>query len=87
MMVGGSVYALFIAQLLILNDILLYSASALLGVGAALIWTGQVISTVLWIRIRTFWLDPNPKEKFGLGFGSRHFCKIKKCEKSQITNT
>jgi hypothetical protein len=42
MMVGALAYALFIAQLLILNNILLYSASALLGVGAALIWTGQV---------------------------------------------
>jgi hypothetical protein len=29
-------------------------------------------------EIRTFWLDPNPKKKFGLGygFGSRHCCKI-----------
>jgi hypothetical protein len=43
MMIGGTTYALFIAQLLILNDIVLYAASALLGVGAALIWTGQVL--------------------------------------------
>ena len=41
MIVGATTYALFIAQLLILNTILLYAASALLGVGAAIIWTAQ----------------------------------------------
>jgi hypothetical protein len=44
MMVGALTYALFIAQLMVLNNIFLYTASALLGVGAALIWTGQVRS-------------------------------------------
>ena len=43
MIVGAVAYGLFIAQLLILNDILLYVSSALLGVGAAIIWTAQVI--------------------------------------------
>jgi len=41
MIVGATTYGLFIAQLLVLNTILLYAASALLGVGAAIIWTAQ----------------------------------------------
>ena len=42
-MIAGSVtYALFIASFFYLMDELLYSASALLGFGAALIWTAQV---------------------------------------------
>ena len=44
MIVGAVAYGIFIAQLLILNDILLYVTSALLGVGAAIIWTAQVSS-------------------------------------------
>jgi hypothetical protein len=45
---------------------------------------------VLWTefeRIRIFWLDPNPKKKFGFRFEfwSRHCCKIQIfCEKSHI---
>lgn len=36
----------FIAQLLILNVYLLYTMSAVLGIGAALIWTAQVSGTI-----------------------------------------
>ena len=39
---GGICYALFIAQLTYPNNYLLYFASALIGVGAALIWVAQV---------------------------------------------
>ena len=42
--VGGVCYALFIAQLIYPNNILLYGASALVGIGAALIWVAQVIT-------------------------------------------
>ena len=42
MIVGALTYAAFIAQLLILNAVLLYVMSAVLGVGAAIIWTAQV---------------------------------------------
>ena len=42
MIVGAIAYAGFIAQLLILNVYLLYTMSAILGIGAALIWTAQV---------------------------------------------
>lgn len=38
---GGICYALFIAQLMYPNNILLYGASALIGFGAAMIWTAQ----------------------------------------------
>jgi len=41
MIVGALTYAAFIAQLLILNAILLYVMSAVLGIGAAIIWTAQ----------------------------------------------
>jgi len=41
MIVGALTYAAFIAQLLILNAVLLYVMSAVLGVGAAIIWTAQ----------------------------------------------
>ncbi len=58
MMVGALAYALFIAQLLILNNILLYSASALLGVGAALIWTGQVGPKLMRLRSGSGLPDP-----------------------------
>jgi hypothetical protein len=37
-------------------------------------------------RIHIFWLDPNPKKKFGFGFGSRHCCKIKSFEKNRRSN-
>jgi hypothetical protein len=35
--------------------------------------------------IRMFWLDPNLKKKFGLGyrFGFRHCCRMKICVKNQ----
>ena len=39
---GGICYAAFIAQLIYPNDILLYGCSALIGLGAALIWVAQV---------------------------------------------
>jgi hypothetical protein len=42
MFVGAVIYALFVATFFQLNNGLLYSASALLGLGAALIWTAQV---------------------------------------------
>ena len=42
MIMGAVTYALFIASFFLLRDALLYSASALLGIGAALIWTAQV---------------------------------------------
>lgn len=38
---GGICYAAFIAQLIYPNDILLYGCSALIGLGAALIWVAQ----------------------------------------------
>ena len=38
---GGICYALFIAQLTYPNDIMLYGASALIGLGAAMIWVAQ----------------------------------------------
>ena len=41
MFVGAATFALFKAQLLLLNTELLYAASALLGVGAAILWTAQ----------------------------------------------
>lgn len=41
MIVGASVYVVYLVQLQLLNDILLYSVSALLGLGAALLWTAQ----------------------------------------------
>ena len=43
MIIGALAYVGFIAQLLILNEWLLYLMSALLGIGAALIWTAQVL--------------------------------------------
>ena len=39
--VGGLSFVGFIAQLLFPNEILLYTFSALLGLGSALIWIGQ----------------------------------------------
>jgi hypothetical protein len=38
---GGVCYALFIAQLIYPNNILLYGASALIGLGAAMLWIAQ----------------------------------------------
>lgn len=38
---GGVAYAAFIAQITYPNNILLYGASALIGVGAAMIWIAQ----------------------------------------------
>jgi hypothetical protein len=35
--------------------------------------------------IRMFWLDPNPKKKFGYGF--RHYCRLKIFVKKQKSNT
>jgi hypothetical protein len=37
--------------------------------------------------IRMFWLDPNPKNKFGYGFGFRHCCRMKIFVKNQKSNT
>jgi hypothetical protein len=42
MFAGASVYVMYLAQILVLRDELLYAASALLGLGAALLWTAQV---------------------------------------------
>ena len=42
MFAGASLYVLYLGQLLVLTDWLLYAASALLGLGAALLWTAQV---------------------------------------------
>ncbi len=42
MLAGASVYVMYLAQILVLRDELLYAASALLGLGAALLWTAQV---------------------------------------------
>jgi hypothetical protein len=36
-------------------------------------------------RIRKFWLNPNPKKKFG--FGSRHCCRVKICVKNRRSDT
>jgi len=44
--IGGVTYALFIAQLIYPNNILLYGASAIIGVGAAIIWTAQVFANI-----------------------------------------
>ncbi len=44
MAVGAFTYAAFIASFFYLNDILLYTASGVIGVGAALLWTAQVKS-------------------------------------------
>ncbi len=44
--IGGITYALFIAQLIYPNNILLYGASAIIGVGAAIIWTAQVFANI-----------------------------------------
>ena len=41
MITGGIFYSTFIGQFLYPNDYLLYGSSALLGLGAALLWTGQ----------------------------------------------
>ena len=38
---GGVCYALFIAQLTYPNNVMLYGASALIGLGAAMIWVAQ----------------------------------------------
>ena len=43
LVIGAVTYALFIASFFYLSNAMLYSASALIGVGAALIWTGQVL--------------------------------------------
>ncbi len=42
MIVGSSFYVLYLVQLQILNDALLYTASAFIGLGAALLWTAEV---------------------------------------------
>ena len=41
LILGGVCYACFIAQLMKPNNALLYSASALIGIGAAMIWVAQ----------------------------------------------
>jgi len=42
MVIGGIMYATYIATYFYLHDALLYTGSAILGVGAAFIWTAQV---------------------------------------------
>jgi hypothetical protein len=42
MVSGACLYVLYLGQLLVLHQALLYAASALLGLGAALLWTAQV---------------------------------------------
>lgn len=42
MFIGALCYAAYIATFFYLNDYLLYSGSAVIGFGAALIWTAQV---------------------------------------------
>ena len=51
MLVGVVPYAVLIAQLFIFNTILLYVTSAMLGLGAALLWTAQVFFYDLMIDI------------------------------------
>src|SRR3989344_2174436 len=41
MLVGSTIYSLFILSLLSKNILLVYFASSLLGIAAALLWTGQ----------------------------------------------
>ncbi len=49
-LVSGSVfYVLFIAQFWRPTNFFLYGASALLGVGAALVWTAQVMMTIFFL--------------------------------------
>ncbi len=45
MILGSVWYATYIASFFYLNEALLYSASAMLGIGAALIWTAQVMGS------------------------------------------
>ena len=42
MIVGASTYALFVAGFFLMYEEVLYTLSALIGVGAAFIWTAQV---------------------------------------------
>lgn len=42
MILGAAGYALFVASFFLLKEEILYTASAVIGVGAALIWTAQV---------------------------------------------
>jgi hypothetical protein len=41
MVLGSSMYTLFLAGFLFLNPVYLYASSALLGFGSSLLWTGQ----------------------------------------------
>jgi hypothetical protein len=44
MIVGSSAYVLYLAQIQYLTNALLYTASVLIGLGAALLWTAQAPS-------------------------------------------
>ncbi len=46
LVVGALAYVLFIVQFRFPNNLLLYGSSALLGLGAALIWTAQVTDVI-----------------------------------------
>ena len=48
---GGVGYALFIGSILTLNSALILSASALLGLSAAIIWTAQVGVPCMWLLV------------------------------------
>jgi hypothetical protein len=54
--------------------------------GMTICWSYQCCGSESEI-IRKFWLDPNPKKKFGYGFGFRHCCRKKICVKNHKSNT
>ncbi len=47
MVLGGVMYALFVSSFFALKESLLYTGSALLGAGNAILWISQVLICVL----------------------------------------